>query len=50
MACEHYMFGGEAANRDATPRSPAAGFVTNRFPQLFALPIARELRRVTRTL
>ena len=42
--------GGEAANRDATPRSPAAGFITNRSPQLLALPLARELRRVTRTL
>lgn len=41
---------GEAANRDATPRSPAAGFITNRSPQLLALPLARELRRVTRTL
>ena len=40
----------EAANRDTKPRSPAVGIVTNRFPQLFALPIAREWRRVTHTL
>ena len=40
----------EAASRDTTPRSPAVGIVTNRFPQLFALPIARDWRRVTHTL
>ena len=47
MACAHYMLG-RRRRAATTPRSPA-GHRTNRFPQLFALPIVRDWRRVTHT-